>query len=111
MKKRVLIEGILLLVISFIGLAESIHLVSDIDPHTVYDVLGPGYYILFVSLALMVTGILHIVVNYGKGVAPAKVAVDMELRKRMIGMILALALYPGHQFSRLSCIDRRLFPA
>jgi hypothetical protein len=93
MKKRVLIEGILLLVISFVGLAESIRLVSDIDPHTVYDVLGPGYYILFISLALMVTGILHIVVNYGKGVAPTKVVVDMELRKRMIGMILALGLY------------------
>ena len=93
MKKRVLIEGILLLVISFVGLAEAIHLVSDKDPYTVYDVLGPGYYILFLSLALMVTGILHIVVNYRKGIAAAKVEVDMGLRKRMIGMILALALY------------------
>ena len=93
MNKKVLIEGALLLVISFIGLAESIHLVADIDPHTVYDTLGPGYYILFLSLALMVTGALHIVVNYGEGPAAAKVEVNMELRKRMIGMILALALY------------------
>jgi putative tricarboxylic transport membrane protein len=93
MKKTIWIEGIILLVIGFVGLAESIHLVSDIDPHAVYDTLGPGYYILFLSLALMVTGALHIVVNYGKGRAAAKVEVNMELRKRMIGMILALALY------------------
>ncbi|TRZ53336.1 tripartite tricarboxylate transporter TctB family protein [bacterium] len=93
MRKRVLIEGILLLVISFVGLVEAIHLVSDRDTYTLYDVMGPGYYILFLSLALMVTGTFHIVVNYRKDITEAKVAVDMGLRKRMLGMILVLALY------------------
>jgi hypothetical protein len=93
MKKSVLMEGIFLLVISFFGLAESIHLVYDIDPNAIYDTLGPGYYILFLSIALMVTGVLHIVINYRKGVATPKVEVNKELRKRMIGILLVLGLY------------------
>ena len=93
MKRRVLTEGILLLVISFVGLAESLRLVSVRDPHTVYDTLGPGYYILFLSLALMAAGALHIAVNYRKRIAVTKLEVDRGLRKRMIGMILTLALY------------------
>jgi hypothetical protein len=92
-KATVLIEGILLLVIGFIGLAEAIRLVTDIDPHTVYDVLGPGYYILFLSLALMVTGALHIAVNYRKGSSEVKVEVDIGLRRRMMFMILGLVIY------------------
>ncbi len=93
MKATALIEGILLLVISVIGLAEAIRLVTDVDPLTVYDVLGPGYYILFLSLALMVTGALHIAVNYGKGSPAVKAEVDIGLRKRMIFMILGLVIY------------------
>ena len=49
MKRTVLIEGMMLLVLSFVGLGEAIRLISDIDPHTVYDALGPGYYILFLA--------------------------------------------------------------
>jgi putative tricarboxylic transport membrane protein len=93
MKRTVLIEGILLLVFSFVGLGEAIHLISDIDPHTVYDALGPGWYIFFLSLALMTTGAIHLIVHYRKGVAVAKEVVDKALRLRMIGMVLAMALY------------------
>jgi hypothetical protein len=93
MKRTVLIEGIFLLVLSFVALGESIHLVSDIDPHTVYDALGPGYYILFLSLALMATGAVHLIVNYRTGVATAKAVVDKAMRMKMIYMVLAMALY------------------
>jgi hypothetical protein len=93
LKRTVLIEGIFLLVISFVGVGEAIHLISDIDPHTVYDALGPGYYILFLSLALMATGATHLIVHYGKGVAAEKVVVDKAMRMNMIYMVLAMALY------------------
>jgi hypothetical protein len=93
LKRTVLIEGIFLLVVSFVGVGESIHLISDIDPHTVYDALGPGYYILFLSLALTATGAVHIIANYGKGVAAEKVVVDKAMRMKMIYMVLAMALY------------------
>jgi hypothetical protein len=93
MKRTVLIEGILLLVFSFVGLGEAIRLISDIDPHTVYDALGPGYYILILSLALMATGAAHLIFNYGKGVAAEKVVVDKAMRMKTIYMVLAMALY------------------
>ena len=93
LKKTVLIEGIFLLVVSFVGVGESIHLISDIDPHTVYDALGPGYYILFLSLALTAAGAAHLIVHYGKGVAVEKVAVDKVMRMKTIYMVLTMALY------------------
>jgi putative tricarboxylic transport membrane protein len=93
MKKKILIEGILFSGIGFVGLVEALRLVSETNPHAVSDAIGPGYYILFLSLALMAVGALHIVANYGKGVAAAKAEVDKGLRKRMIGMILGLAFY------------------
>ena len=93
LKRTILIEGIFLLVISFVGVGEAIRLISDIDPHTVYDALGPGYYILFLSLALTATGAAHLIVHYGKGVAVEKVVVDKAMRMKMIYMVLAMALY------------------
>jgi len=93
LKRTVLIEGIFLLVVSFVGVGESIRLISDIDPHTVYDALGPGYYILFLSLALTAAGTAHLIVHYGKGVAAEKVVVDKAMRMKMIYMVLAMALY------------------
>ena len=93
MKRTVLIEGMMMLVLSFVGLGEAIRLISDIDPHTVYDALGPGYYILFLSLALTATGATHLIVHYRKGVAAEKVVVDKAMRIKMICMVLAMALY------------------
>lgn len=83
----------MLLVISFIGLTEAIRLISNLDPTMVYDSIGPGYYILFISLALMITGVVHIAVNYKKISSAAKVKVDAVLRRRLISMILVLVFY------------------
>lgn len=85
----------MLLGIGFVGLFEAVRLISNIDPHAVSDAIGPGYYILFISVGLMLLGALHLVVNrnQGKGVKVTKAEVDKGLRKRMIGMILGLAFY------------------
>ena len=94
MKRKALIEGIMLLVFSFVGLGEGIRLVSDIDPHTVYDALGPGWYVVSLSLLLMVTGAVHLIVHYREGVAAAaKAVVDKAMTMKMIYMVLAMALY------------------
>jgi hypothetical protein len=94
MKRKALIEGIVMLVFSFVGLVEGIHLISDIDPHTVYDALGPGWYVLCISLLLTLTGAIHLIVHYREGgVAAAKAVVDKTLTRKMIYMVLAMALY------------------
>ena len=92
-EKRVLTEGILLLVLSFVAFGESLHLISEKDPQKVYDVLGPGHFILVLSLALMAIGAAHLIVNLRKGTAVAKLKVNREMRNRMIGMALALGFY------------------
>jgi putative tricarboxylic transport membrane protein len=92
-KNRVFIEGFLLLVLSFVALGEALHLIWEKDPQKVYDVLGPGHFILVLSLALMAIGASHLIVNLRKGIVVPRVEVNKEMRNRMIGMALALALY------------------
>lgn len=93
--RTALIEGILLLVLSFVGLGEGIRLVLDVDPHAVPDTLGPGYYIVLVSVLLVVTSITHLVKNLRREDVGAVVeaVVDKELRWRVVCMILAMILY------------------
>ena len=94
MKKTVLIEGIFLLVVSFVGVGESIRLISDIDPHTVYDALGPGYYILFLSLALMAAGDCPSYCSLWERCCSGKGGCGQgNENERMIYMVLAMALY------------------
>jgi hypothetical protein len=92
-KKSVLIEGLLLLILSFVGLGESLRLILDKDPQKVYDVLGPGQFVLVLSLALMAIGASHLIVNLRKGAIVPRTEVNVEMRNRMIGMALALAFY------------------
>ncbi len=58
------IEGITLLVTGFIAVAEGLRLTKKIDPDAVTDVLGPGYYILFLGLILIIIGITYLSANY-----------------------------------------------
>jgi hypothetical protein len=93
MRRTILIEGILLLVLSFVSMAEGLRLTLFKDPHTFYDMLGPGLYIFVVGIGLTATGLVHLLVNYKKAPGAEKVAVNREMRIRMIGMILVLAIY------------------
>jgi len=61
--KGVWIEGLLLTAISVVGVIESIRLVFYKDPSLLSDWLGPGYYLLVVSLAVMTTGVTYICKN------------------------------------------------
>jgi hypothetical protein len=58
------IEGITVLATGFIAVAEGLRLVKKIDPDAVTDVLGPGYYILFLGLILIIIGVIYLSVNY-----------------------------------------------
>ena len=93
MRKKALVEGILLLIISLLGIVEGIRLNANIDSETVVDVLGPGLYVLFLSIVLGTTGVIHLAVNYKKRFVLKKLAASKEMRIRMIATILVLATY------------------
>ena len=74
-------------------MAEGYRLVIYKDPHIFYDPLGPGLYVMAVSIGLMVIGVLHLVYNYRKLSAVEEVPVDRKMRIRMISSILTCAIY------------------
>lgn len=92
MRRKVLIEGISLLLVSLVSLTEGLHLISTRSPQKVHDVLGPGFYILLLSIALMITGIVHLV-NYRKDLSTEKVTVNRQMRMRIVSMMGVLAIY------------------
>jgi hypothetical protein len=76
-----------------VGTAEGYRLVTHRDPHVHYDPLGPGFYVIAVSIGLMAIGVLHLAYNYGKLPAREEAPVDRRLRIRMISSILSCAAY------------------
>ncbi len=94
MKRRVWMEGLVLIVISIVSLIESLRLIIYKDPQTLYDVLGPGYFLLAISLGLMVTGIAYITLHLIK-LPPSieKEEVSREMRFRLWGSFTAMGLY------------------
>jgi hypothetical protein len=92
MKKTVLIEGFMLIALSLVAMAEGYRLIVNRDPYTLYDVLGPGYYIFVLSFILLATGITHLcVARAGPGPSPAPATRDMRLR--LCGAVGGLVLY------------------
>ena len=90
--KGVWIEGLLLTAISVVGVAESIRLVLYNDPRLLSDWLGPGYYLLAISLGLMTTGVAYIYKNRTTPPA-ARQATNREGRNRLIAAFATCALY------------------
>jgi hypothetical protein len=55
------IEGILIIGVGLVAVAEGLRLIIYKDPYILYDPLGPGVYVLVLSLGLMATGIVHLI--------------------------------------------------
>ena len=58
--RSVWIEGLILVAIGLLSLAESFRLIFSRDPTPLQDLLGPGYYVLGVSIGMLVTGVIYI---------------------------------------------------
>ena len=96
MKRILLIEGILLLFIGLVSMREALLSIIYKNPQTLYDPLGPGFYILLLSGAMMTIGFIHLFINYRKVLSIEKLAVSNELGKRVkrvISMIVVFAIY------------------
>jgi hypothetical protein len=88
MKMQGWIEGGVLLGIGLIGLAEGLRLTQNIDPDAITDVLGPGYYIFFLGLILMIAGITHLFLHDRKTVSMKQEASDRETGKQKVNLIV-----------------------
>jgi hypothetical protein len=95
MNKKVLVEGALILIFTFLSIFEGIRLIiyQYNDRYTLYDMVGPGYYILSLSILLLTVTIMYFVKNYGKAAFSKKETVGKEMRIRMISMTAGFAIY------------------
>jgi len=90
--RRVWIEGFILVAISLVSLAESLRLISYEDPQLVTDLLGPGYYLLLMSIGMLVTGVVHIY-HHRKERSMTKEETSKEMRIRLMGSFVACVIY------------------
>jgi len=92
LNRRVWVEGLLMVVISLVSLAESLRLISYEDPQMVTDLLGPGYYLLLMSIGMLITGIVHIY-HHRKERSVVKEKSSKEMRIRLMGSFVACVIY------------------
>ena len=92
MNKAVWLEGLVLVAIGLVSVAESIRLVLHKDPHIQVDWLGPGYYLLALSIGVLATGIVYIF-KHAKEPSVAREKTSREMSIRLIGSFVSCALY------------------
>lgn len=92
MNMRVLVEAVLILVVGIGAVIEGIRLAWKMDPDALRDVLGPAYYIVFLGGAVIVTGIVHFLLNQRREITPEDLP-SVGLKKRTVATIAAVAVY------------------
>ena len=92
MRRTVIIEGIVFIVLGLIGTVEGVRLMIYKASQTVQDILGAGPYILVVSIPLSVIGLIHLL-SYRHIPSVEKVTINKEMRMRIILMIGTCAIY------------------
>ena len=93
MKRRVLIEGFILLAIGMGSVAEALRLIVYKVPGVLYDALGPGFYLLIIGTCLLITGASHLLHNYHEYNTEKVVTADEKMRTRMIATVLICGIY------------------
>jgi len=93
LNRKIWIVGLLLVAFSLVSLAESLRLIFYKDPRIIFDVLGPGYYLLLLSIGLLVTAVVYIYQHLRKRESVAKEKTSKEMRIRLMGSIVVCVLY------------------
>src|SRR4030043_1657789 len=93
MRIAILTERALPVVVSLVGLTEGLRLVIYKDPYILYCALGPGFYIIAISIGLMVIGIAHLL-GRSKGFLQVEgMPVDKRMRIRMMSTVAAFVFF------------------
>jgi hypothetical protein len=91
--KKVLGEFLFISVVGIITMVEALKLIFIKDPAAIYDRIGPGPYLLVVSMMFIGGGIVHLITNWRKSVGDQKVIVDKGLRIKLTSTIVNCAIY------------------
>jgi len=94
MTRRVWVEGLIFVAFSLISATESIRLLLYRDDKMQMDLLGPGYYLLVMSISLLITSIAYIYIftqTRHETIAPEKVT--QKGKERLFLSFLACAGY------------------
>jgi hypothetical protein len=92
LNKQVWTEGLITVAIGVLSLTESLRLIFFEPPPLVKDLLGPGNYLLLMSIGMLVTGIIHIY-HHRRERTVAKEKSSKEMRIRLVSCFLTCALY------------------
>jgi hypothetical protein len=94
LKNISLIEGILILIISVVGLSEGVRLTLQRSSAIVIrDVLGPSLFVILLSSGLLIVAIIHFIVIHRKVTLNEKTSGNTIMSVKVIGMISVLAGY------------------
>ena len=93
LNKKVLGEVLFISVMGIITVVEAFRLIFIKDPAAIYDRIGPGPYLLVVSMMFIGGGIVHLVTNWRKSLGDQKAVVDRALRRKLISTIVNCAIY------------------
>jgi hypothetical protein len=90
--KRIIIEGVLLSLLGLLGLVESVKMIIRQDPKAFWDIGGATRYLIGVSIALMITGVIHII-WYRRRFILEKLTVNREILKQVIRLTIIMVVY------------------
>jgi hypothetical protein len=93
LNKKVLGEVLFISVMGIVTVVEAFRLIFIKDPGAIYDRIGPGPYLLVVSMMFIGGGIVHLVTNWRKSLGDQKVVVDRALRRKLMSTIVNCAIY------------------
>jgi hypothetical protein len=90
--RKTMIEAMIIIAFGLVAMVEGLRLVIYKDPYVFYDPVGPGFYVLALSVGLLIVGAIHLVVNYRKVGVVAHTAGSREMRQ-LFSSIIILVLY------------------
>lgn len=93
-KKKELIEGMVILCTGFMTLIEGIRLSVYKDVHSIEDIVGPGRYLIFLSIFMIAIGVIYFVSNFKNIKGKTITASDVKSSPlKTLPIILVLIIY------------------
>jgi hypothetical protein len=93
-KTAIFVETIIILGFSLVSMREGFDLTFHKDPHTLYDPVGPGPYVVVLSSLLLIAGLFNFFLRYRGPVGVEKEeTASKELRIKVLSTIAVCVIY------------------